>query len=46
MESLTEVSYFVFLYSKIHVVSIFITHPLAAIAAIVYYVTGGKKENF
>jgi hypothetical protein len=43
---LTEVSRMVFVYSKIHSTSLFITHPLALIAGIVYYATGGKKENF
>lgn len=38
---LTEVSYFVFTYSKLHAISILITHPLAMIAGIVYGITGG-----
>ncbi|MBK9927097.1 MAG: hypothetical protein IPP66_17650 [Anaerolineales bacterium] len=42
----TEVSYPVYIYSKTHVISMFITHPLAMIAGIVYSVTGGKKEDF
>ncbi|MFK7800963.1 MAG: hypothetical protein AB8G95_04985 [Anaerolineae bacterium] len=44
--TLTEVSYFMFMISKIHVYSLFITHPLAIIAGIVYSITGGKKEDF
>jgi hypothetical protein len=42
---LTEVSYLVFTYSKIHAISLFITHPLAMIAGIVYSATGGKRES-
>jgi len=42
---LTELGYYVFTYSKIHTISLFITHPLAIIASIVYSVTGGKREN-
>ena len=41
----TEVSYPIYIYSKIHTISVFITHPLAMIAGIVYSITGGKKEN-
>jgi hypothetical protein len=43
--TLTEVSYPIFIYSKIHTTSLFITHPLAMIAGIIYIITGGKKEN-
>ena len=38
---LTEVNYFVFMYSKLHVYSIFITHPLAMLAGFLYWITGG-----
>jgi hypothetical protein len=44
--ALTEVSYFVFIYSKIHAISLFITHPLAMIASIVNLIAGGKRESF
>jgi hypothetical protein len=44
--ALTEVSYFVFIYSTIHETSLFITHPLGMIAVIIYVFTGGKRENF
>lgn len=44
--TLTEVNYFVFMYSRIHVYSVFITHPLAMLAVIVYAITGGKKDEF
>ncbi|MCB0035822.1 MAG: hypothetical protein KDE51_17445 [Anaerolineales bacterium] len=44
--TLTEVSYLMFMVSKIHVYSLFITHPLAMIAGILYTVTGGRKEDF
>jgi hypothetical protein len=40
---LTEVSYFIFMYSKIHTVSLFISHPLALIAGVIYLFTGGEK---
>ena len=43
---LTEVSYLVFVYSKMHAMSVFFTHPLTLIAGIVYFVTGGKQEDF
>jgi uncharacterized membrane protein len=43
---LTEVSNLVFVYRKIHATSLFITHPLAMIAGIIYSATGGKRENF
>ncbi len=42
----TEVSYPIYIYSKIHVISLFITHPLAMIAGIAYSVTGGKRKDF
>jgi len=38
---LTEVNYFVFMYSKLHAYSIFITHPLAMLAGFLYWITGG-----
>jgi hypothetical protein len=38
----TEVSYIVFTYSRFHALSVFITHPLAMLAAAVFWVTGGK----
>ena len=37
----TEVNYFVFTYSKLHAISLFITHPLAILAAFVHWATGG-----
>ena len=39
---LTEVNAFVFMYSKIHAISIFITHPLAGIAGVLNWLTGDK----
>jgi len=44
--TLTEVNYFMFMYSRMHVYSLFITHPLAILAGIVFAVTGGKKDEF
>jgi len=40
---LTEVNYFVFMYSKIHTYSLLVTHPLAMIAGILYWITGGES---
>jgi hypothetical protein len=42
---LTEVSYHVFIYSKIHVITVFITHPLGMAASFLYMIAGGKKDN-
>lgn len=42
---LTEVNYFVFLYSTIHVYSVWITHPLAMVAGIAYWITGGRRNH-
>jgi len=39
----TEVSYFVFMYSKIHGTSVFITQPLMLVAGFVYWLTGGDE---
>lgn len=42
---LTEVNYLVFMYSKIHVYSVFVTHPLAMIAGFLYWITGGGSNR-
>lgn len=39
----TEVSYFVFACSKLHASSVCITHPLAMVASLVYWITGGRR---
>jgi hypothetical protein len=38
----TEVSFIVYAYSTFHTVSLFFTHPLAMIAGLIYFITGGK----
>lgn len=43
---LSEVSYPTFLLSKFQVYSVWITHPLAMLLGIIYFITGGKKEDF
>ena len=40
---LTEVSRPVFLYSKVHAISSAIGIPLAMLASLVYYATGGRR---
>ena len=42
---LTEVSYLVFMYSKLHVYSLFITHPLGMLAGLLYWLTGGRSTR-
>jgi hypothetical protein len=37
----TEVNYYVFMFSKLHAISVFITHPLAMLSVVVYAMTGG-----
>ena len=37
----TEVNWFVFTYSKLHAISVLITHLLAILASLVYWATGG-----
>jgi hypothetical protein len=41
----TEVVWLVFIYSKLHAFSVFITFPLAALAALVFWITGGKVDR-
>jgi len=36
-----EVNYFIFMYSKIHVYTVFVTHSLFFIAGFLYWITGG-----
>jgi hypothetical protein len=40
---LTEVNYWVFMYSKIHAYSVFISFPLAILASFLYWITGGQN---
>jgi len=42
----TEVNYIIFTISRLHVYSVFITHPLGIIAGVIYSLTGGKREDF
>lgn len=42
---LTEVNYSVFMYSKIHVYSIFVTFSLALLASFLYWITGGEIQR-
>jgi hypothetical protein len=42
---LTEVNYFVFIYSRIHGYSLLITHPLAMLAGLLYWITGGGSTR-
>lgn len=42
---LTEVSYFVYMYSKLHVYSVFITLPLVVLASLLYWLTGGGSTR-
>ncbi len=42
---LTEVSYSVFLYSKLHVYSVFVTHPLGMLAGVVLSRTHNKQPK-
>ncbi|MBI3151601.1 MAG: hypothetical protein HYZ21_05685 [Chloroflexi bacterium] len=39
---LIEVNYFIFMYSKIHTYSLFVTFPLALLASFLYWITGGE----
>jgi hypothetical protein len=42
---LTEVNFLIFWYSKIHVYSVLVTHPLAMIASFLYWITGGGSAR-
>jgi hypothetical protein len=42
---LTEVNFLVFWYSKIHVYSVLVTHPLAMLASFLYWITGGGSTR-
>ena len=42
---LTEVNYLAFVYSKIHVLSVWVTMPLGMIAALIFYAAGGERED-
>jgi hypothetical protein len=41
----SEVSYPIYIYSKIHAISLFVSFSLAIIGGIIYSATGGKRED-